>query len=179
MGPVAIGGAGIGLVCGLEVASTDDVAEEAPSGAGKRDFAAVGPLEDSSVAVDGMGMTEISGCLSFCAEMSVDGLSDGTAGSGATLLEGAGGLLWTVLESVPGSGAALPEVVCELSAVAAGDWGVVGISAAGMARTGALLNASLSEPLLLSAARVVGVLPLASLRSGSAPWRRSTSITLA
>ena len=71
--------------------------------------------------------------------------------------------------SVPRSGAAMPGAVCGLSAVAADDWGVGGISAAGMARTGVLLNACRSEPLLLSVARVIGVLPLASLSSGSAP----------
>ena len=102
-------------------------------------------------------------------DMSVGGLSDGTAGSGAALRDGAGGLLWTALESVPRSGAAMPGAVCGLSAVAADDWGVGGISAAGMARTGVLLNACRSEPLLLSVARVIGVLPLASLSSGSAP----------
>ena len=166
-------------MCGQEVASAGEVAAEAPSGAGKRDFAAVGSLEESIIAVDGAGMTAISGCLTSCTEMSVGGLSDGTAGSGSTLREGAGGLLWTVCESVPGSEAAMPGAASELAAVAAGEWGLVGISAAGMARRGALLNACLSEPLLLSVARVIGVLPLASVRSGSAPWRRSVSITLA
>lgn len=82
VGPVAIGGAGIGSVCGLEVASAGEVAAEAPSGAGERDSAAVGPVEDSVARVDGMGMTEIFGCLLSCADMSVGGLSDGTAGSG-------------------------------------------------------------------------------------------------
>lgn len=82
VGPVAIGGAGTGPVCGLEVASAGEVAAEAPSGAGERDSAAVGPVEDSVARVDGMGMTEIFGCLLSCADMSVGGLSDGTAGSG-------------------------------------------------------------------------------------------------
>ena len=85
VGPVAIGGAGIGPVCGLEVASAGEVAVEVPSGAGERDSAAVGPVDDSVARVDGMGMTAISGCLSSCADMSVGGLSDGTAGSGAAL----------------------------------------------------------------------------------------------
>jgi hypothetical protein len=157
VGPVAIGGAGTGPVCGLEVATAGEVAAEVPSGAGERDSAAVGPVEDSVAGVDGVGMTAISDCLSSCADMSVGGLSDGTAGSGAAL------------ESVPRSGAAMPGAACGLSAVAADDWGVGGISAAGMARTGVLLNACRSEPLLLSVARVIGVLPLASLSSGSAP----------
>ena len=82
VGPVAIGGAGTGPVCGLEVASAGEVTAEAPSGAGERDSAAVGPVEDSVAGVDGVGMTAISGCLSPCADMSVGGLSDGTAGSG-------------------------------------------------------------------------------------------------
>ena len=179
MGAVSIGVAGIGLVCGLRVVSAGEVAAEAPSGAGGREFATMGPLEDSVTAVDGMGMTESPGCLSSCAAMSVEGLGDGTAGSGAALRAGAGGALWTVCESVSGSEATIPGSASELSAVAAGDWGLVGISAAGMARTGALSNACLSEPLLLSVARVIGVLPPASLRSGSAPWRRSASITSA
>ena len=169
VGPVAIGGAGIGPVCGLEVASAGEVAVEVPSGAGERDSAAVGPVEDSVAGVDGVGMTAISGCLSSCADMSVGGLSDGTAGSGTALRDGAGGVLWTALEGVPRSGAAMPGAACGLSAVAADDWGLIGISAAGMARTGVLLNACRSEPLLLSVARVIGVLPLASLSSGSAP----------
>ena len=167
VGPVAIGGAGTGPVCGLEVATAGEVAAEVPSGAGERDSAAVEPVEDSVAGVDGVGMTAISGCLSSCADMSVGGLSDGTAGSG------------TALEGVPRSGAPMPGAACGLSAVAADDWGVGGISAAGMARTGVLLSACRSEPLLLSVARVIGVLPLASLSSGSAPWRRSMSITLA
>ena len=157
VGPVAIGGAGTGPVCGLEVATAGEVAAEVPSGAGERDSAAVEPVEDSVAGVDGVGMTAISGCLSSCADMSVGGLSDGTAGSG------------TALEGVPRSGAPMPGAACGLSAVAAGDWGVGGISAAGMARTGVLLSACRSEPLLLSVARVIGVLPLASLSSGSAP----------
>ena len=157
VGPVAIGGAGTGPVCGLEVATAGEVAAEVPSGAGERDSAAVEPVEDSVAGVDGVGMTAISGCLSPCADMSVGGLSDGTAGSG------------TALEGVPRSGAPMPGAACGLSAVAAGDGGVGGISAAGMARTGVLLNACRSEPLLLSVARVIGVLPLASLSSGSAP----------
>ena len=169
VGPVAIGGAGTGPVCGLEVATAGEVAAEVPSGAGERDSAAVEPVEDSVAGVDGVGMTAISGCLSSCADMSVGGLSDGTAGSGAALRDGAGGVLWTALEGVPRSGAAMPGAACGLSAVAADDWGVGGISAAGMARTGVLLNACRSEPLLLSVARVIGVLPLASLSSGSAP----------
>ncbi|MGB5045780.1 MAG: hypothetical protein WBO11_12545, partial [Nitrospira sp.] len=64
MGTVAIAGAGIGSVCGLEVASAGEVAAEALSGAGERDSAAVGPVEDSVAGVDGVGMTAISGCLS-------------------------------------------------------------------------------------------------------------------
>lgn len=179
VGPVAIGGAGIGPVCGLEVASAGEVAAEAPSAAGERDSAAVGPVEDSVAGMDGMGMTEIFGCLSSCADMSVGGLSDGTAGSGAPLRDGAGGLLWAALECVSRFGAAMPGAACGLSAVAAGDWGLVGISAAGMAGMAVLLNACRSEPLLLSVARVIGVLPPLSLRFGSAPWRRSTSITSA
>ena len=167
VGPVAIGGAGTGPVCGLEVATAGEVAAEVPSGAGERDSAAVEPVEDSVAGVDGVGMTAISGCLSSCADMSVGGLSDGTAGSGAAL------------EGVPRSGAAMPGAACGLSAVVADDWGLIGISAAGIARTGVLLSACRSEPLLLSVARVIGVLPLASLSSGSAPWRRSMSITLA
>ena len=82
VGTVAIAGAGIGSVCGLEVASAGEVAAEALSGAGERDSAAVGPVDDSVARVDGMGMTEIFGCLLSCADMSVGGLSDGTAGSG-------------------------------------------------------------------------------------------------
>ena len=85
VGPVAIGGAGTGPVCGLEVATAGEVAAEVPSGAGERDSAAVGPVEDSVAGVDGVGMTAISGCLSSCADMAVGGLSDGTAGSGAAL----------------------------------------------------------------------------------------------
>lgn len=179
MGAVSIGVAGIGFVYGLRVVSAGEVAAEAPSGAGGRDFSTMGPLEDSVTAVDGMGMTESPGCLSFCAATSVEGLGDGTAGGGAALRAGAGGALWTVCEPVSGSETTIPGSAAELSAVAAGDWGLVGISAAGMARTGALSNACLSEPLPLSVARVIGVLPPASLRSGSAPWRRSASITSA
>ncbi len=81
----------------------------------------MGPLEDSVAAVDGMGMTESPGCLSSCAAMSVGGLSDGTAGSGSTLREGAGGVLWTVCESVPGTEASIPGAAFELSAVAVED----------------------------------------------------------
>jgi hypothetical protein len=169
VGAVSIGGAGIGLVCGLEVASAGEVAAEAPQVRERGIPQRSDRWRIPSLRVDGMGMTAISGCLSSCADMSVGGLSDGTAGSGAALRDGAGGVLWTALESVPRSGAAMPGAACGLSAVAADDWGLVGISAAGMARTGVLLNACRSEPLLLSVARVIGVLPLASLSSGSAP----------
>ena len=79
-----------------------------PQVRGERDFAAVGPVEDFVAAVDGMGMTAISGCLLSCADMSVGGLSDSMAGGGAALRDGAGGLLWTALDGFPRSGAAMP-----------------------------------------------------------------------
>ena len=176
---VAMFGVAIGGVnCGAGTPA-DVVAAGGMCVAGGRGSPDGGFEGDSLGAVRGVSMAVRSDSVLSVDAMVGCGAGDGRGRGCSTDWDGAGLSFGTALASVLWARAGGVATLRDVWGCAAGEGGGAATVTVVPASGRECLNACRSEPLLLSTARVRGVRPFTSLSSGSAPWRRSTPMTLA